>query len=231
MRDHSPEGHVVLRYDGELSQLHLMVLEMGGLVLSQLKDSINALKGLDAKRAQQIVETDRKVDLLEFEVDEKVLSLAALRSPVARDLRLVLMVSKCVTELEEAGDEVVNIARKIIQLHGDDGVQPPPKLLQGLISIGEYAVGMLSDAVKAYDLLEENPAARVIYEHPALEIRFQAELRRIVVFEVHDSRIVGQVVDIALIAKSLEAIGQHAKKIAEQVIFYIHGTDIRHEAH
>ncbi|MGH8498876.1 MAG: phosphate signaling complex protein PhoU, partial [Methylococcales bacterium] len=220
--------HTVRRYDGELSQLHLLVLEMGGLVQNQLMESLRALKDLDIARARKITMTDRKVDALESRVDEQVITLAARHAPLGRDLRMVLVVSKCVTELEQAGDEAVNIADKTLHLCSFEGIEPNRELILEIGKIAEQAVDMMRAALNAYDLLDEVHANEVIMKHRGLELKFQSELHRLVSLKVHDSRIVSQLVDIALIAKSLEAIGRHAKTIAEHVIFYIRGDDIRH---
>ncbi|MGR9109131.1 MAG: phosphate signaling complex protein PhoU [Gammaproteobacteria bacterium] len=228
MRDRSLEGHTVRRFDSELSQLHRQVLEMGALVLQQLTESLEALRDLDIERARAISRGDRIVDSLESEVDEKVVALAARRAPLGRDLRLVLVVSKCVTELEEAGDEAVNIAGKITNLCAFKDLQPNPELLDEIVKTAQQAVDMMGSALGAYDLLEEEPAIDVIRNHRSLEMMFQSEIRRLVEMEVHDSSIVSQLVAIALIAKSLDAIGRHAKKIAEHVIFYVRGEDVRH---
>lgn len=230
MGDHSMEGHTLRRFDSELSQLHLRVLEMGGLVQHQLIESLRALRGSDVERARKITRTDRKIDSLESDVDEKVIALAARRAPMGRDLRMVLVVSKSVTELEEVGDEVVNIAEKTIQLCRIEGVPPNPKFIHELDSLASQAVEMMATVMRAYDLLEECAAENVIANHRSLEMNFQSELRRLVSLEVYDAQVLSQIVDIALIAKSLEAIGQHTKKIAEYVIFYIRGEDVRHNS-
>ncbi|MGH8474810.1 MAG: phosphate signaling complex protein PhoU [Methylococcales bacterium] len=228
MAEYSLEGHTVRRFDGELSQLHLLVLEMGGLVQNQLIESLRALKDLDVEGARKITTTDRKVDQLESKVDRQVLTLAARRAPLGRDLRLVIVVSKCVTELEQAGDEAVNIAMKTLHLCSFEGIEPSRELISEIGKIAEQSVDMMRAALTAYDLLDEVQADRVIENHHDLELKFQNELHRLVSLEVEDPRIVSQLVDIALIAKSLESIGRHAKTIAEHVIFYIRGDDVRH---
>lgn len=228
MHDHSIEGHSVRRYDGELSQLHLLSLEMGGLVQNQLEESLRSLKNLDLEAARRITTSDSQVDRLETQIDAQVITLAARRAPLGRDLRFVIAVSKCVTELEQAGDEAVNIAYKTLHLCGFEGIEADRDLVVETARIAEQALEMMRMALLAYDRLDEALADEVIQNQRDLELKFQNELRRLVSLEVHDNRILSQLVDLALIAKSLEAIGRHAKTIAEQVLFYILGDDIRH---
>jgi phosphate transport system protein len=228
MRDRSIEGHTVRRYDGELNQLHLLGLEMGGLAHNQLQESLRAMRDLNVDQAQRVIGAEPGIDALESDLDERVISLAARRAPLGRDLRLVLVVSKCVTEFEGIGDEAAHIAENTLHLVAEDGMKPGRRLIQEIARIGEHSVKLSAGALKAYDLLDEGAANDVISNHRTSELHFEDEMRRLVTSAAKDPRTVGQMMEFALAARSLKAIGRHAKKIAGQVIFFLRGDDIRH---
>ena len=103
---HSLEGHTVHRYDGELNNLHLRALEMGGLVLDQVRHALRALQDKDTGFANTVLEREHEVDNLELGIDDDVITMIAKRGPVARDLRVIMSISKTITDLERVGDEV-----------------------------------------------------------------------------------------------------------------------------
>jgi phosphate transport system protein len=119
------EGHSVRRYDGELTNLNLMVLEMGGLAVQLCRDVLDALRANDARLAAGVLEREDRVDALELELDDNIWWLVGQRAPVGRDLRVVVAVAKAVTDRERIGDHARNLAEYIVYLVGGTDIRHP----------------------------------------------------------------------------------------------------------
>ncbi len=141
------EGHTVRRFDGEMNQIHLKVLEMGGLALAQLRDALRALKNKDLALARGIAPRENQIDNLEIETDADVLGLIARRCPMGGDLRMVMAVSKSVTDLERIGDEAMRIANITLQIYGNDGSDPSEHLLRDVHVMGHFVVNAMEKAL------------------------------------------------------------------------------------
>jgi len=224
-----PEGHTVRRFDGELSQLHLKALEMGGLALAQLKDALLALKHKDVALARAIAPRESRIDHLEIEADAEVLGLIARRCPMGGDLRMIMAVSKGITDLERIGDEAMRIASIAVQIYGNDGLDPGERLLRDVHIMGNFVVSAMEKALRAFDVLDEALANEVIGQQGQLEQEFEAGLRRLMTYVMEDARNIGFAVSVILIIKALERIGAHAQNLAEYVIFQVKGLDVRHQ--
>jgi phosphate transport system protein len=225
-----PDGHTMRRFDGELSQLHLKALEMGGLALAQLQDALRALKHKDLELARRIAPRENQIDRLEVEADAEVLGLIARRCPMGGDLRMVMAVSKCVTDLERIGDEATRIASIALQVYGSGGSDPSEHLLRDVHVMGALVVDALAKALRAFDILDEALAREVISSQGQIEEEFEAGLRRLITYVMEDSRNIGFAVSVILAIKALERIGAHAQNLAEYVIFQVKGMDVRHQA-
>lgn len=221
------EGHTFKRYDGELSHLHYLVLEMGGLVLNQVRESLAAFKQRDVALAHKVVAWDREVDKLEVAADDEIAKLIARRSPVGGDLRMVMAVSKSVSDLERIGDEAVRIAGLAIQLFGPEGNDPGSQLLRDVNKMGDLAVASLRGALEVFEVWNEEKAHRVISHYKEMDDEFQADLRHLMTYIIQDSRNIGFAISVVLVIKALERIGHHAHNLAEYVIFQVKGEDIR----
>lgn len=221
------EGHTFKRYDGELSHLHYLVLEMGGLVLNQVRESLAAFKQRDVALARKVVAWDREVDKLEVAADDEIAKLIARRSPVGGDLRMVMAVSKSVSDLERIGDEAVRIAGLAIQLFGPEGSDPGSQLLRDVNKMGDLAVASLRGALEVFEVWDEAKAHRVISQYREMDEEFQADLRHLMTYIIQDSRNIGFAISVVLVIKALERIGHHAHNLAEYVIFQVKGEDIR----
>ena len=223
------EGHTVRRFDGEMNQIHLKVLEMGGLALAQLRDALRALKNKDLALARGIAPRENQIDNLEIETDADVLGLIARRCPMGGDLRMVMAVSKSVTDLERIGDEAMRIANITLQIYGNDGSDPSEHLLRDVHVMGHFVVNAMEKALRAFDALDEPQAREIIEQHAQLEEEFEAGLRRLITYVMEDARNIGFAVSVILIIKALERIGAHAQNLAEYVIFQVKGMDVRHQ--
>ncbi len=224
------EGHTVRRFDGEMNQIHLKVLEMGGLALAQLRDALKALKRKDLALAREIAPRENLIDNLEIEADADVLGLIARRCPMGGDLRMVMAVSKSVTDLERIGDEAMRIAHIALQIYGNDSCDPNEHLLRDVHVMGNFVVHALEKSLHAFDILDEALAKEVIDSQCHLEEEFEAGLRRLITYVMEDARNIGFAVSMILAIKALERIGAHAQNLAEYVIFQVKGMDVRHQS-
>jgi phosphate transport system protein len=221
------EGHIFKRYDGELHHLHYLVLEMGGLVLTQVNTALNAFRDRNVALAQKVVAWDREVDQLEVRADDEIVKLIARRCPMGSDLRMVMAVSKSISDLERIGDEAVRIAGLVIQLFGSEGGDPNPALLRGVNKMGELAVANLRGALDLFEVWNEEKARRVVAGYKDMDEEFQADLRLLITYVIEDARNFGYAISVVLVIKALERIGHHAHNLAENVVFQVKGEDIR----
>ncbi len=227
MTEHT-EGHTVKRYDGELAHLRGMVLEMGGLVLAQVDQSIILLEGLSIDLANGIIIRDKDVNELDVRIHHEILELLARRAPVATDLRTVLSVAKVITELERMGDEIVKISRQVIEITNTEHPPLDKKMLRDAKAMGKMARTMLRDALNSFDSLDLDQAIRVARWDLELDNEFQAAMRRLTTYILEDYRNIGHTLNIVLIIKAMERVGDHTKNIAEYVVYMVKGKDVRH---
>lgn len=222
------EGHTHKRFDGELVNLHLKVLEMGGLALDQLRLARLALKEKDLRFAHQVIERDVEVDELEVTIDEEIANILARRNPMAKDLRAVLAFSKIIGELERIGDEAVKAATLALQMYDNDGSDPSTSMLRDISSMGRLVYAMLKDCLQILDHLDAERALEIVAGHSEVDAEFQASVRRLATFIMEDARCVGHSIKVVLCMKALERIGDHSRNLAEYVVFLVNGKDVRH---
>lgn len=223
------EGHTVHRYDGELSKLHVLLVEMGGLVHNQVLRSLESLKNEDLDLAAEIIDRDNEVDDLELQVDSEIESILARRTPVARDLRTVLACSKSVTDLERIGDEAIKIARITIKFFDGEAVTPSDNMIRDVFRMGRLAAESLRKAMNVLDTFDVDAAESLIHDDHELDSEFQDSIRRMATYMMEDARNIGHSIRIVLAIKALERIGDHAGNIAENVIYLVKGKDVRHQ--
>lgn len=223
------EGHTVQRFDGEMSNLLMLTIEMGGLVLNQVQRALEALEEEDADIAREVIIRDQEVNELELRTDEQIVTLIARRAPVARDLRGIMAMSKAICDLERIGDEAAKIASAAITVYDGEQSNPSYQLMRDVQKMGKLASRMLRQALEAFDEMDLVKAETLTNEHYELGAEFQAGLRRLMTFIMEDSRNVGHAVNAVVITKALERIGDHSRNLAEYVIYILKGIDIRHQ--
>jgi phosphate transport system protein len=206
-----------------------MILEMGGLVVDQVHLALRALREKDIPAAQLVIHREPKIDAMEVKLDDEVVTVIARRCPVARDLRITTAISKAVTDLERIGDEAARLAHLVVSIYDSESSDPSSHLLRDTINMGKLAFGMLSEALDIFDTLDVSKAETMIKNHGELDAEFQSSLRRLTTFLLEDARNIGHTVNIVLILKALERVGDHARNIAEYVIYLIKGEDVRHQ--
>ena len=218
--------HSSKQYDIDLENVRSRVLEMGGLVESQILAAIDGLITGDAQALDKVVAEDHRVNAMEVSIDTECSHLIARRQPAAGDLRMVLAVIKIVTDLERIGDEAAKIARMGKQSY--EHVRLPSAPIAGVKHVGSIARGMLRKALDALARLDPMAAASIVREDFAIDEEFRAIVRQLITFMMEDPRTISQALDILWIAKAIERIGDHSKNMAEQVIYIVKGTDVRH---
>lgn len=222
------EGHTAKAFDAALAELRLHIVAMGGLVIDQVSSAVKALLDGDAFVAALVASREPQVNDFERLVDREAFRLMALHQPVAGDLRMAKAASRICVELERAGDEAKKIAKFAARLASGEPQGPVRAVAQFLRHMAELTTGMLREAVRSLDESDADMAQRVCARDSEIDAEFAAALRQLMTLAMEDQRFLGATIDTVFALKGLERIGDHAKNIAEQVLFVSSGEDIRH---
>jgi phosphate transport system protein len=207
------EGHISRAFDGALATLHIRVVEMGGLVLDQVREAAAAYTDWQVAPAEHVLERELKVNEYNARLNEEELTLIARRQPVASDLRAILAMSKVVAELERAGDEAKKIARTVIA----QGGRPGPATSRDVRHLAQLAVSLLRSSLEAFDRLDISAAQDIITRDKELDTEYEAGLRRLMTRAMEDPRQVSVALEAAFALKALERIGDHARNLARHI--------------
>ena len=218
--------HLSKKYDQDLETLRSGVLQMGGLVEAQIRNAIDAFSSGNMDLVDQVIANEARVDECEVRVDNDCSHIIVKRQPAANDLRLIMAISKTVTDLERMGDEAEKIARMSKQIHERGRIEP--QRFANVRHAATVALSMLRQALDAFARLDAAEAASVIREDVAIDTEFRSILRQLITFMMEDPRTISTALEIVWIAKAIERIGDHAKNIAEDVIYIVKGKDVRH---
>jgi phosphate transport system protein len=218
--------HLSKQFDVDLETLRSRILQMGGLIESQILTAIDGLYSGNIQALEQVIENDRRVNGFEVSIDTECSHIIARRQPAASDLRLIMGVSKAVTDLERVGDEAKKIAVVSKQIHESGRLQIPR--LADIRRAGATVVGMLRKTLDAFARLDAVAAAEVIRDDAAIDEAFRGMMRQLITYMMEDPRTISTAFEIVWIARALERMGDHAKNMAEQVIYIVKGTDVRH---
>ncbi|KGD63296.1 phosphate transport system regulatory protein [Alcanivorax nanhaiticus] len=217
--------HSSSQFNEALESIRNNLMEMGGLVEKQVVDALQSLLQADSALAEKVLETEDKVDKLEMLIDEECTKVLALRQPAASDLRLIIAVTKAVSDLERIGDESAKIARMGLQL-AEEGESP-----RGYVEvrhIGNHVRNMLRDTLDAFARFDAKKALEVAAEDNEVDLEYRSAMRSLVTFMMEDPRAISRVLNIIWSLRALERIGDHARNIGEQVIYLVEGKDVRH---
>jgi phosphate transport system protein len=207
------EGHTSKAFDGELAMLHVHVIQMGGLVLSQVREASEAYTDWKAERAETVLERERMVNTYEHDIDAEQFALIARRAPVASDLRAIIVMAKSIAELERAGDEAKKIALTVLRRAGRPGFATT----RDVRHLAHLAVNLLRLSLEAFDRVDAGLATEVIARDVELDIEYTAGLRRLMTRAMEDSRHFDVTLEAAFVLKSLERIGDHARNLARHL--------------
>jgi len=222
------DRHLSTQFDAELSGISTRVLEMGGMVESQVARAVHALVNFSAEVASDVLATEERVNQTEVEIDLDLSSIIARRQPTARDLRLLIAISKTIANLERVGDEAARIARTVQRLV-NSGVSSRMRLpVNDLAYEAELAVSQLRKALDAFARLDVERAVEVLKKDDLIDQEFEGLLRKLITFMMEDPRTISSSIDLVFVAKAIERVGDHAKNLAEQIIYIVKGMDVRH---
>lgn len=218
--------HLSTQYDADLEEIRTRMLQMGGLVEEQVSNALAGYADGNSPTLDRVKATEERVNQLEIELDDRCTHLIARRQPAAGDLRLVMAVVKSITDLERIGDEAAKIARIAKQMHERGIVH-----LSGFSDVrvaANLASSMLKGALDAFARMDAEAAQQIVMQDKHIDSEFRSLLRELITFMMEDPRTISTALDIVWIAKALERVGDHAKNIAEYVIYVSSGTDVRH---
>lgn len=217
--------HISSQFNENIQDVNTKFMAMGGLVEQQVTHAIHALLDTNLQLAIQVQAEDRNVNQLEREIDEALTLILARRHPAASDLRMVIAISKANTDLERIGDEAAKIAR-IAQNLCEEGESP-----RGYMEtrhIGSQVRIMIRDALDAFARLDAEQALNVMRADGDIDREYQSAMRALMTYMIEDPKYISRVINVMWVLRSLERIGDHARNIAEQIIYMVKGMDVRH---
>jgi phosphate transport system protein len=221
-----PDKHLSSQFDAELTNVSSRVMEMGGLVESQIRDAVFSLSQFNAEIAGRVFETETRVNAMEVEIDRDLSSIISRRQPTASDLRLLIAISKTTANLERAGDEASKIARVVRSVIEAGLARSLPS--SELRVAADLASKLLHKALDAFARLDTEAAVSILKEDDLIDREFDGFVRKLVTYMMEDPRTISSCLELLFLAKALERIGDHAKNIAEVIIYVVKGTDVRH---
>src|SRR5512134_1414017 len=218
--------HTFKQFDAELEAVRSRVLQMGGLVETQIVRAIQALTEGNLTLSDQVIADDTRVNGMEVSIDELCAHILARRQPAASDLRMIMTVLKTITDLERIGDEAEKIARMAKLIHQSDRLFMPR--FGEIKHVADVALAMLRKSLDAFARLDINAAAQVVPQDQHLDEEFRMILRQLITFMMEDPRTISTSLEILFVAKAIERIGDHAKNMSEYVVYMVKGRDVRH---
>jgi len=207
------------KYEEQLELLGNMLVEMGALIETAIAGATHALKAQDIAQAKKAIAYDKEVDQKEKDIEQLCLKLLLQQQPVARDLRFISAALKMITDMERIGDQAADIAEIAIMLAGT----PYIKELEHIPQMAEATVKMVSDSIDAFVAKDLELAISVIEHDDVVDELFDIIKFELVELIRNDSNNGEQAIDLLMIAKYFERIGDHAENIAEWVVFSITG--------
>ena len=224
------DKHLSTQFDAELSGISARVLAMGGLAEAQVARAMNALSQFNAEMAADVLTTEDQVNQLEVEIDRDLSAIIARRQPTARDLRLLIAISKAIANLERVGDEAARIARMVLRLV-DAGMSSRMRLPVNDVEFeAQLAIALLRKALDAFARLDTAKALEVLKQDDQIDQEFDGLLRKLITYMMEDPRTISASIDLVFVAKAIERVGDHAKNLAEVIIYIVKGTDVRHNS-
>jgi phosphate transport system protein len=211
-------------FHDELARLKTTLLEMSGLAEELLRMSVQALEDRDAAKAAAVVIGDREIDAIEVEIDDACIHLLALQQPMARDLRLITMAMKISNDLERVGDHAVNIAEAVKHIAD----QPPLPQFPEIAEMARLASEMLSDALDAFVRGDAEASREICSRDDQVDALHESMFRILLTHMMEDPRKIGPAMSTFLVSRNLERIADLATNVAEDVVFLVEGTMIKH---
>ncbi|MBB6578072.1 phosphate transport system protein [Comamonas odontotermitis] len=220
------EKHLSSQFDSELNNISSRVMELGGLVESQIQQAIYALSQFSMEAVQRVDEAEKRVNQLEVDIDYELSTIIARRQPTARDLRLLIAFSKATANLERMGDEAHKMARMVGSIIESGAARSLPTT--DLRVAAELASGLLRKTLDAFARLDTAAAVSILKEDDLIDAEFDGFVRKLITYMMEDPRKISPSLDLLFLAKAIERIGDHSKNVAELIIYLVKGIDVRH---
>ena len=220
------EKHLSTQFDSELNHISGMVMEMGGLVEQQMRQAVEAMIDYTLAAVATVSENEPQVNAMELQIDHELVSIIGRRQPTARDLRLLIAISRIIANLERAGDEADRIARMVQRIITAGSGRTLPSTELGIAA--SLASDLLRKALDAFARLDVPIALEIIKTDDLIDKEYDGFMRKLVTYMMEDPRTITSSLDLLFIAKAIERIGDHAKNLAECVIYIVNGLDVRH---
>jgi phosphate transport system protein len=220
------DKHLSTQFDSELNGVSSKVMEMGGLVEEQIRLAIQSLSAFNVDIANQVTSNESRVNMMEIDIDRELSSIIARRQPTARDLRLLIAISKTTANLERAGDEADKIARMVKSIIHSGSARSIPSA--DLRLAADLASNQLRKSLDSFARLDTAMAVGILKEDDIIDKEFDGFVRKLITYMMEDPRTISASLDLLFVAKAIERIGDHAKNIAEVVIYIVKGADVRH---
>jgi phosphate transport system protein len=220
------DKHISSQFDNELNSISTKLMEMGGLVESQLRNAFYAFFEFSTDVADQVIEREAGVNALEVEIDYDISSTIGRRQPTARDLRMLLAMAKITANLERAGDEVTKIARMVKLIIDSGSARSLPS--SELRVASNLASDLMRRSLDAFARLDIETALAIIKADDQIDHEYDGFLRKLITYMMEDPRTISPSLNLLFLAKSIERVGDHAKNIAESTIYVAKGADVRH---
>jgi phosphate transport system protein len=213
-------------FDHDLQTLKEELLEMGGRAEALIQKSVEALKRRDRRLADEVIIDDETIDRLEIEVDERCVSLLALRQPMAVDLRFITAALKICNDLERVGDHAVNIAQSAQRLADE----PPLKPLVDIPRMADLAASMLREALDSFVRRDGATARTLVKRDDEVDNLNRQVFRELISYMIEDPRTITRAMELILVARNLERVADLATNVAEEVVFITEARIIKHHA-
>ena len=220
------EKHLSSQFDSELNSISSRVMELGGLVESQIQQAIYALSHFSMEAVQRVDDAEKRVNQLEVDIDYELSTIIARRQPTARDLRLLIAFSKATANLERMGDEAHKMARMVRSIIESGAARSLPTT--DLRVAADLASGLLRKTLDAFARLDTVAAVSILKEDDLIDAEFDGFVRKLITYMMEDPRKISPSLDLLFLAKAIERIGDHSKNVAELIIYLVKGIDVRH---
>ena len=217
--------HISKQFNNELEMLRQHFLTMGGVVETQVQYAVQALLDGNGSLAEEVKDKDLTVNQLDGLIDEECRRILAKRQPAACDLRMVLSISKAVSELERIGDEAKKIANLTLNLVSEG---ESPRGYVEINRIGQMVSRMIHDTLDAYARLDIDAAIKVAKQDHLVDQEYNTAMRSLVTYMMEDPRSISRVINVIWVLRALERIGDHARYACQHLIFMVKGIDVRH---
>ena len=219
--------HISSQFNIELENVRTAVMQMGGMVEKQLTDTLNALLGMQGAELKPVIESDSIINSMEVKIDEECQLIIARRQPAAGDLRFVLTVTRSIVDLERMGDELKKTALLAHELCSHNKVNATQ--LYDTHRLAEMTVPMIRRALDAFARLDSGAVIELNEADRKLDTDYRNQSRMLATYMMEEPRNISAFIDIMMMNKAIERIGDHAKNISEHVVYLVRGIDIRHQ--